>query len=162
MYKPIYKFPNYKVNEYGDIRNIKKNKLMSVYTKDNGYKFVKLSNNGTSKECRVHRLVAEAFIPNPDNLPFINHKDEDRGNNNVDNLEWCTSSYNNTYGTRTDKQSKAMMKEVCQYDINMNLIEVYSSINEAGEVCGIKPCNISNCIAGRSKTSGGFVWRLNH
>lgn len=51
MYKPIYKFPNYEVNEYGDIRNIKKNKLMSVYTKDNGYKFVKLSNNGTSKEC---------------------------------------------------------------------------------------------------------------
>lgn len=69
----------------------------------NGYMQVHLCNNGSMKQPLVHRLVAEAFIPNPDNLPQVNHKDENPSNNNVDNLEWCTSEYNINYGTRTNK-----------------------------------------------------------
>jgi hypothetical protein len=65
---------------------------------NNGYPTVNLSKNGTVKTIRIHRLVALTFIPNPDNLPIINHKDENKQNNNVNNLEWCTYEYNNNYG----------------------------------------------------------------
>lgn len=78
----------------------------SLHTK--GYKTVSLTKDGKTKTCYVHRIVAEAFIDNPDNLPFINHKDEDKTNNFVDNLEWCTNQYNLNYGTARKRQSRAL------------------------------------------------------
>lgn len=78
----------------------------SLHTK--GYKTVSLTKDGKTKTCYVHRIVAEAFIDNPDNLPFINHKDEDKTNNFVDNLEWCTNEYNLNYGTARKRQSRAL------------------------------------------------------
>ena len=80
-----------------------KGKVLSPGKDTDGYLKVCLSCNGKNKMFFVHRLAAQAFIPNPDNLPEINHKDENPGNNSVDNLEWCDRSYNNTYGTRQDK-----------------------------------------------------------
>lgn len=78
----------------------------SVHTK--GYKTVPLTKDGKTTTHYVHRLVAEAFIPNPSNLPFINHKDEDKTNNFVENLEWCTEQYNATYGKSREKQAKKL------------------------------------------------------
>ena len=78
----------------------------SLHTK--GYKTVSLTKDGKTKTCYVHRIVAEAFIDNPDDLPFINHKDEDKTNNFVDNLEWCTNEYNLNYGTARKRQSRAL------------------------------------------------------
>ena len=78
----------------------------SLHTK--GYKTVSLTKDGKTKTCYVHRAVAEAFIDNPDNLPFINHKDEDKTNNFADNLEWCTNEYNLNYGTARKRQSRAL------------------------------------------------------
>lgn len=78
----------------------------SVHTK--GYKTVPLTKDGKTTTHYVHRLVAEAFIPNPSNLPFINHKDEDKTNNFVENLEWCTEQYNATYGKAREKQAKKL------------------------------------------------------
>ena len=80
---------------------------MSIYYRK-GYCLVKLSNKGESKECKVHRLVAVAFINNPNHYDCINHKDEIKTNNYVDNLEWCDHQYNNTYGTRIQKQSASL------------------------------------------------------
>ena len=80
-------------------------KQMKQCLKNNGYKSVSLTKGGATKEFYVHRLVAEAFIPNPDNLPMVNHKDEDKTNNFVENLEWCTAQYNNTYGTARKRQA---------------------------------------------------------
>ena len=78
----------------------------SMHTK--GYKTVSLTKEGKTKTCYVHRIVAEAFINNPDNLPFVNHKDEDKTNNFVDNLEWCTNEYNIKYGTARKRQAKVL------------------------------------------------------
>lgn len=81
-------------------------KQMKQTLHDKGYKIVSLTKNGKTKLCFVHRIVAEAFIPNPDNLPMVNHKDEDKTNNFLENLEWCTASYNRTYGKAVERHAK--------------------------------------------------------
>lgn len=100
-------YPNYSVSNTGIVINTKKNKMMSIYIRK-GYCHVKLSTHNKAAQKKVHRLVAEAFIPNPNNYDCINHKDENPLNNNVENLEWCNHSYNNTYGTRIERQSKSL------------------------------------------------------
>lgn len=100
-------YPNYSVSNTGIIINTKKNKMMSIYIRK-GYCHIKLSTHNKAAQKKVHRLVAEAFIPNPNNYDCINHKDENPLNNNVENLEWCNHSYNNTYGTRIERQSKSL------------------------------------------------------
>ena len=98
----------YEVSNTGQVRSVdrydnrncfRKGKVLSPIKDTNGYLKVNLYCNGKNKKCLVHRLVTEAFLPNPDGLPQVNHKDEDKTNNSVDNLEWCDSKYNNNYGT---------------------------------------------------------------
>ena len=94
-YKPIPEFPNYEINSSGVIRNVKTGKIKSQYPANGGYYFVTLhKENRNGKPRRVHRLLAEAFIPNPDGKPCINHKNGDRGDYSLDNLEWCTHDEN--------------------------------------------------------------------
>lgn len=88
----------YQVSNMGKVRNILTGNLLSAYS--GRYSQVHLGPKNNQKTVRIHRLVAEAFIPNPDNLPLVNHKDENKMNNCVDNLEWCTALYNLTYGSR--------------------------------------------------------------
>ena len=102
----------YQVSNLGNVRSLKyaggnKVKLLKQYTDKKGYKRIGLYKNGKYKLYMVHRLVTIAFIPNPNNLPIINHKDEDKTNNNVNNLEWCTYEYNNTYGTARKRASES-------------------------------------------------------
>ena len=87
------------------LRTAVSGKQMKQCLKNNGYKSVSLTKGGATKAFYVHRLVAEAFIPNPDNLPMVNHKDEDKTNNFVENLEWCTNNYNINYGTARKRQA---------------------------------------------------------
>lgn len=98
-----------------------------------GYYSVGLRKNGIRKWHMIHRLVASAFIMNENNYPQVNHKDENKLNNRVENLEWCSASYNNNYGTRQERVSNTnkLRKEVYKYDINGNLIEKYNSVKEA-------------------------------
>ena len=116
-YEGFYQISNMgRVRSVDRIRNSKHHGLSKIKGRmlipliQDGYYLATLCKNGEMKHFRIHRLVAEAFIPNPDNLPFINHIDENKSNNKVDNLEWCTRSYNNNYGHRNQKISVARQK----------------------------------------------------
>lgn len=128
----------------------RKAKKLKQGKRSGGYRFVVLTKDGKPKSCAVHRLVAEAFLDNPDNLPEVNHKDENPANNNVSNLEWCTRQYNIEY-------SKA--KKVQQIDSYGNTIAVYKSIKYASIVTGIGRTNINNALCGWSETAGGYFWQ---
>lgn len=133
----------------------------TAYTND-GYEVIMLARNGKQFGTFVHRLVAKAFIPNPDNLPIINHKDENPSNNNVDNLEWCTYSYNNTYNNVHIKNSEKMERPVYQYDSNGNFVNKYNSVRKAAKLIGIKsPSNISECCNKNQLTTHGYVFSYN-
>ena len=113
------------------------------------------------KNFRVHRLVAEAFIPNLNELPCINHKDENRKNNHFKNLEWCTYSYNNTYGNRLEKFKNTKNKEIYQYELDGSLIKVWESIKQAAEHLNISNSGIVTCAKGKFKQFKGYIWRYN-
>lgn len=141
--------------------NINKNHILNKYYHHSGYQVVNLCKNNYRKNYRVHRLVAEAFIPNPNNLPQINHKDENKTNNCMDNLEWCDSKYNINYGNRIKKSSDKHSKPVCMFDKKDNYIKTYKSIVDAFEETGISKAHISSCCRKRygRKTAGGYIWK---
>lgn len=129
-----------------------------------GYYYVTLA---PQNECRyIHRLVAETFIPNPDNLPEVNHKDEDKRNNHLENLEWCSHLYNIRYGKTREKIGKSQIESgvrpIKQIDINGITIAVYRNASHAGQVTGIDSSAIVKVAKGRPKfiTAGGYVWRF--
>ena len=129
-----------------------------------GYLAVLLyADDGTSKWVPVHRLVASAFIDNPDGLPQVNHKDEDKKNNRVDNLEWCTNDYNVNYGTRNVRT--ALSNRCCEttsvkvYSVDENgEVRYYDSIGEAERQTGNSHSNIVRALKGRRKHCGGLQW----
>ena len=123
-----------------------------------GYAYVALAKNGKSKTTLVHRLVANAFIDNPENLPCVNHKDENQRNNNVSNLEWCSYEYNNTYKDIHLRRKKTNRK-IIQYDLDMNEIKRWESITDAANYYGIENSNISACCVGKRNHCAGFKWR---
>lgn len=148
----------YEVSNWGRIRRngkILRPRKSGYY----GYLSVALSKNGNERQVLIHRLVASAFLPNPQNFPCINHKDEDKTNNAVDNLEWCDHQYNCNYGTRNERVAEKKSKPVIQYDLLGNFIEEYKSTHEAERKTRIDNNCISRCCNGKYKTAGGFVWR---
>ena len=115
----------------------------------NGYATITLIKNKSPNYYRIHRLVAEAFIPNPDTLPLVNHKDENRLNNCVNNLEWCTYKYNDNYGTRNKQISETRInrKISCKPVVCIETGITYNSIKDASEKMGIKcPTNIRSLL----------------
>lgn len=127
-----------------------KEKILSSKIEKNGYERVNLSKDGERKTYSIHRLVAQAFIPNPNNLPQINHKDENKLNNCVENLEWCTAKYN----VRESKK-----KAINQYDFENNFIKKWECSKEVEENIGISVTSLNNCLKQRSQTAGGYIWR---
>lgn len=134
----------------------RKERLLTQTPKREGYLGVVLRHFKNPKGYYVHRLVAIAFIPNPNNLPFINHKDEDKTNNCVDNLEWCDRIYNNSYGTHNKRVGKSHEKAIQQFDMNGNLISEFNSCKEAAENLGFLSSSISHCACGHVKSLYGF------
>lgn len=165
----------YLVSNLGRIKTLYKRKygsIINVYINQQGYCFVRLNKNKKRTGLLLHRLVAKAFIPNPENKPQVNHKDGNKQNNKVDNLEWVTSSenmkhsWNNnlmSYNTYNSFNNNHKGKTVLQLDIEGNLINTYTSLTEASKTTGIKSSNISACCLNkqRYKTAGGYVWKYN-
>lgn len=138
-------------------------KEVKGYICNEGYKIVYLTISSRNRMIKkVHRLVAEAFIPNPNNLPQVNHKDENRLNNSVQNLEWCSAKHNANYGTRKDKLRKASGIQVAQYDLKGNLIRIWDSISQASKSFGTDTTSgirrVCKQEPGRN-TYKGFIWK---
>lgn len=156
-YEGLYEVSNLgNVNSLNYYRSGKEKKLKPIKD-NNGYLYVCLCKEREHIKYGIHRLVAEAFISNPDNLPQVNHKDEDKTNNKVDNLEWCTAKYNSNYGSRTERSTIAKFKQVLCVETGV----VYPSIMEAERELGIvrAQSNISSVCRGKRKTAYGFHWK---
>lgn len=157
MIKAIEGYENYSVDEKGNVYNTNTNKKLKWRKTLKGYCYVSLYKNNKQKNMFIHRLVALAFIPNPDELPQVNHKDENKENNCIDNLEWCTADYNTNYGTRTERSGV----RVKQFDLQGNFIKEWNTIKEAATALGTDPSNISAVIGNTSKirkSAGGYKW----
>lgn len=126
---------------------------------NSGYCQVTLYSKPLKKKFLVHRLVATAFIPNPNNLPQINHKDENPLNNNCANLEWCTARYNNAYGTARFRAMLTKSKMVEQFLPTGEFLARYACATIAAAITGVPKNLIGDTCTGQCKTAGGFVWK---
>ena len=147
----------YEVSNLGKVR--RNGKILKPSKNNWGYLRVNLYKNGIMKSAYIHRLVAQTFLPNPQNLPMINHKDEDKTNNSIDNLEWCTAGYNNSYGTRIKRVVEKNSKPVLQYDFSGKFIKEFSSVSDAAEEIGVSLGTLSGALTGQQKTSKGYLWK---
>lgn len=153
----------YEVSNTGNVaslnyRHTGKRKILSQAKTSSGYTRVLLYKDGKRFSKAVHRIVAEAFIPNESDKTCINHKDENKLNNSADNLEWCTHSYNNGHGTRKERVFSKLRQPVVA--INQDGTEEwYPSVNEAGRRLGKTSGNISSALNGKIKTAYGRSWR---
>lgn len=125
----------------------------------NGYCQVTLYHGTTRKKFLVHRLVALLFVPNPNGYDFVNHIDEDKQNNFASNLEWCTTAYNNSFGTARLRQSITSGQKVDQFLPNGIHLATYESIGVASFITNVPSRLITQCCAGDCVTAGGFMWK---
>ena len=137
-----------------------KEKILASISEKNGYVRTILTKNNTSKSYYIHRLVAEAFIPNPDNLPEVNHIDENKANNCVNNLEWCTHKYNSNYGTRLKKEhiSHINHPKLSKRVLCVETGIIYNSAHEANRQTNINLTNICKVCRGERHIAGGYHW----
>ena len=151
----------YQVSNLGRVKNKRRNKLLKLQLQKDGYLRVGLYDKNLKWSCKkVHRLVVEAFISNPNNLEYVNHKDEDKSNNDASNLEWCTKHYNNSYGTRGKRISKTMLEKYKKNPLShrhtpvRDLVtgEVFNSVKEAAQRYGISTTHVQYVSQGKRKS----------
>lgn len=146
----------YLVSSTGRVYSLLSHIYLKPVLTDRGYLSVYISYEpGFKKNCKVHRLVAESFLPNPNNYSQINHIDEDKTNNNLSNLEWCDAKYNTNYGKRNIRSAITNGCPVVCIETN----QIYFGAREAARQLGITE-HISDCCRGQRKTCGGYHWRL--
>ena len=147
-------YAGYQVSNKGRVRSLKRDKVLTLREHHKGYLHVHLRVDGEDIMPKVHRLVAMAFLENPDNLPQVNHINGDKKDNRVENLEWCTNGQNQKHSYDV-LGKKPFEKPVVCVDSN----EKYSSSREAGRRLGIDSSCITKCCKGRRQTAGGYAWR---
>lgn len=179
IWKDIYGFPYYQVSTLGRVRSFKwgKEKILKPKKTNNGYLQVGLCKNGKRYWKCIHRLVAEAFLENPNNLPQVNHINENKELNFVwvnddgsideskSNLEYCSMEYNQNYGTHQQRSAAARLnhpilsKQVLQYSLNGELLNEFSSTMDVQRQLGFRCSHIGECCRGEYNTAYGFIWR---
>lgn len=161
IWKDVEGFEDYQISSMGSVYSKKVGRLLAQQPDKKGYLRVKFSKHNKGYTFKVHRLVAQAFISNPDNLPQINHKDEIITNNSVDNLEWCTPKYNANYGTRNQRcVCKQQFRPVIQLSKDGMFIKRWKNITSASKALGIDMSQISGVCRHKKEyvTAGGFKW----
>lgn len=160
----------YLVSSWGRVKSLHHrptayHKILKPYVDRDGYLVVGLRNHGKGKTVKIHRLVAQAFIPNPKKYPQVNHKDENKTNNHVENLEWCTNQYNLNYGSRNQKSGESLKqsmksKELLQFSQAGKLIKIWPSMHEMSRVTGFNRSDVKQCCLGQAKQSYGYKWEF--
>ncbi len=162
----------YQVSNFGRIKSLnyrhtKKERIMKLSVNNCGYLYVNFHIEGKNRVYMVHRLVAETFIPNPKGYKQVNHINEDKTDNRVENLEWCTAKYNVNYGNCIKKRSSKRVgilntkisKQVLQFDINGNFIREWPSTREIERTLGYNHNNICSCCNGKINQAYRYVWK---
>lgn len=184
IWKTIDGYEDYEVSNYGRVKSLErvannnhvvKERILKQATITNGYQQVNLYKDGKQKCFIVHRLVANAFIDNPNNYEQVNHKDENKCNNHIDNLEWCDCKYNINYGTRTEKASRTnsgenhpmygkfgkehhRSKQIIQLTLDNQVVKTWDCIREIERKLGYHNQSISKCCKGKLKSAHGYKW----
>lgn len=151
----------YQISNKGHVKSLKwgKERILKPGITSSGYLKVGLCKNGRVNQFQLHRLVAETFIANPHNLPEVNHKDENKKNSCVENLEWMRHMDNLNYGTRNERAAKARSKPILQYSKSGDFIREWKSAAEVERMLGIANSHIIACCKGKRKSAGGFIWK---
>lgn len=155
-------FTRYEVSDRGNVRNKHTKVAKAIRGTPTGYRITDLKENGEKHTKYIHRLVAEAFLDNPLDLPHVNHKDEDKANNSVENLEWCSVSQNNSYNGRAKRIGMHHREHhpLCKAVRCVETGVVYRSVREAGRHTSICSMGISYCLNGKQKSAGGYRWEV--
>lgn len=154
-WKPVVGFEGYyEISSEGRVRSLKSQHIRQLsprLNKRTGYLFLILSANGKHRTVTIHRLVAEAFLEKPDGFDYVNHKDEVKTNNNVENLEWCTPAYNNDYS------KYQRYKPIELFSIDGELLATFTSKRAVSEVLGVSKAMVTNATKGVSDSCAGFL-----
>lgn len=169
IWKDIDGFENlYQISNYGRLKSLGSNNNSTAINKDiirktfpnsKNYLSCLIYKNSVKKQARLHRLVAQAFIPNPHNKPQVNHIDGNKQNNRIDNLEWCTNSENQLHAYKNGLEKPRFQRKVNQYDLENNYIQTFEYIREAEKKLKIDASSISSVCKGKRKTAGGYKWK---
>ena len=159
-WRTVQECDKYEVNQFGEIRHKKRKQVLAPRINKGGYGYVAFVIDGERKNFAIHRIVANAFIPNPTEATEVNHKDYNKLNNCADNLEWVTSSENKTHAYKKIENKIVRGKPVEQYTKTGEYIKTFDSVSDAAKEMNCCIAAISNCCLGRSKTSMGFQWRF--
>ena len=163
----------YQASNLGNIKSLLTSKILKATINSSGYFKVELHKKGKTKVLYVHRLIASAFIPNPENKPQVNHKNGDKLCNSIDNLEWVTRSENQKHAIKNGLRSPSPMlgrfgklnhnsKSILQCDVSGNIIRKWDSIAEASRYYGCNCSSISNVLNGNRKTCKGYIWKYDN
>jgi len=163
IWKDIEGYPNYQVSNMGRVKSLNyrrtgKEKIIKGSKNNSGYLTVTLSKEGKMKSYFIHRLVASAFLDNPNNLQQVNHKDENIKNNCVENLEWCDSSYNVNFGTRNERITQRIQKPILQFTKQGEFVKKWDSATQVERELGFYQGNINKCCKGKLKSTGDYKW----
>lgn len=149
----------YEVSNTGEVKSLLKDRLLKPSNTTRGYLEVTLTKNKTHNKFKVHRLVAHAFLINPENKKCVNHIDGDKHNNFVSNLEWCSDSENREHAYRRELRKMATQTEVEMYSSDGIFINKFNSMSEASRKTGINVGNISRCCNSSNRTARGYVFK---
>lgn len=149
----------YQVSNLGRVMRVTTGRVLKPLKHIKGYYRVDLSRNSVTSHQSIHRLVAQAFIPNPENKPQVNHIDEDKTNNSVDNLEWMTTKENNNHGTRNERLSRTQSIPIIATNIKTGESKQFYGISECARQLGLFQSNITKVLKGKYKQTGGYTFK---